>query len=252
MIRVPSGIAGFDDLIQGGFPLGTNILLLGAPMTGKSTMAMQFLYTGLRLGNAGIFISTNETAEDVRERMASFGWDTKPFEQEGTIKYVDCYGMMVDSKLKDTPYIKRVPSILAFTSMSVALSELCGHFWKLQKIIRIVFDSVSPLLMYTNPEAVTRFLHVLLGRFKRVNAVSILTLEEGMHQRTVETTLQQLSDGTLKLTRKDGERFISCLGLAATKCTEEEIPFEITDNGLEVKLKESSQVKKDAHVRFQR
>lgn len=237
-MRIPSGIDGFDDLIQGGFPLGTNILLMGAPMTGKSTMSMQFLYKGLSLGNAGIFISTNETAEDVRERMASFGWNTETFEREGMMKYVDCYGMMVDSKLRDTPSIRRVPSVLAFTNLSVVLSELCGHFWRLQKTIRIAFDSVSSLLMYANPEAVTRFLHVLLGRFKMLKAVSILTLEEGMHPRTVEMTLQQLSDGALRLTKRNGERFISCLGLASTRCVKGEIPFEITQKGIEIKLKE--------------
>ncbi|RJS85624.1 hypothetical protein CW702_00860 [Candidatus Bathyarchaeota archaeon] len=234
MKRAPSGIPGLDDLIQGGFPRGTNVLLMGAPMTGKSTMAMQFLYKGLTYGDAGIFISTSDTAEDVRARMSSFGWDPAPYEEKGVMKYVDCYGMMVDSKLRDTPSIKRVPSLLSFTSMSVALSELSGHFWKMRKNVRIVLDSVSSLLMYTNPEAVVRFLHVLLGKFKRINAVSILILEEGMHDKRVETTLQQLSDGTFRLIRKNGDRFLICLGLASTKCTTQEIPITITDEGLKV------------------
>jgi len=235
MKRIPSGIRGFDDVIQGGFPEGVSVLLIGAPMTGKTTLAMQFIYNGLVSGDAGIFISTNATAEDVKGRMASFGWDTTPYEEQGLMKFVDCYGMMVNSKLSDTRSIKRIPSILAFTSLSVALSEICNHFWRLQKIPRVVFDSVSSLLMYTNQDAVVRFLHVLLGRLKSVNAVSFLILEEGMHDRTLEITLQQLTDGVLRLVRKDAERAILCLGLASTRCIGKEIPFTITDKGIIVK-----------------
>ncbi|MCD6537124.1 ATPase, partial [Candidatus Bathyarchaeota archaeon] len=76
MKRVPLGIRGFDELIQGGLPVGVSVLLVGEPMTGKTTLAMQFLYNGLTLGDVGIFITTNATAEDVKERMASYGWDT--------------------------------------------------------------------------------------------------------------------------------------------------------------------------------
>jgi len=233
--RIPSGIPGFDVLIEGGFPVGSNLLLIGEPMTGKSTMAMQFIYKGLTLGEAGIFISTNEMAENVRAKMASFGWDTTRFEKEGSMKYLDCYGLMIDSKLSDTPSIKRVPSALAFTSISVALSDLCSQFWKKQKSLRISFDSISSLLMYTNPEAVVRFLHVLLGRFKMVNAVSMLILEEGMHSKTVEITLQQLSDGVFKLVRRGEERLLTCLGLTATRCPATEIPLEMTKSGLRIK-----------------
>ena len=235
MRRIPSGIHGLDELIQGGFPPRKNLLIMGAPMTGKSIMAMQFIYKGITLGEAGIFISTNDLAENIRRRMVSFGWDTTPYEEEGTMKYVDCYGMMIDSKLRDTRSIRRVPGILAFTNLSVVLSELCGQFWKLQKNLRIALDSVSSLLMYANPDAVVRFLHVLTGRFKMINAVSMLILEEGMHAKTVEVTLQQLSDGTLRLVHKDGGRAIIFLGLAETRCPFGEIPFEITDKGLVVK-----------------
>jgi len=236
--RISSGVPGFDELIEGGFPIGSNILLIGEPMTGKSTMAMQFIYEGLTLDEAGIFISTNETAENIKNKMASFGWDTTIFEEKGTMKYVDCYGLMIDSKLPDTASITRVPSSLAFTNLSVVLSDLCSQFWKLQKRLRIGFDSVSSLLMYTNPEAVIRFLHVLLGRFKMVNAVSMLILEEGMHPKTVETTMQQLSDGVFRLIRKGEERRIICLGLTATRCQAREILFEITENGLKVIYKQ--------------
>jgi len=235
MKRIPIGIPGFDELIQGGIPVGANVLIMGSPMTGKTTMAMQFIYKGLTVGDAGIFISTNETAESVKDKMISFGWDTTPYEREGIMKYVDCYGMMVDSKLSDTPSIKRIPSLLAFTSMSVVLSDLCSQFWKLEKTIRIAFDSVSSLLMYANPEAVIRFLHVLLGRFKMVRAVSMLILEEGMHEKTVETTLQQLSDGTFRLAMKGKERTLTCLGLIATRCLNREVPIEITERGIAIK-----------------
>jgi len=234
MERISSGIPGLDALIQGGFPAGSNILLIGPPMSGKSTIAMQFIHHGLTLDEAGIFVSTNDAAETVQRNMLVFGWDTAPFEKRGAMKFVDCYSMMLDAKISDTYSIRRIPSALAFTRLNVVLSELCAQFWKLQTPIRVALDSVSSLLMYANPEAVTRFLHVLGGRLKKLNAVNLLILEKGMHDARVETTLQQLSDGVINLRHEGKERSLEILGLTGTRCPEGGIPFEITEKGIQM------------------
>ena len=57
MDRVATGVAGFDGLVQGGLPAGSNILLTGRPGTGKTIFALQYLYNGALKGENGIYIS---------------------------------------------------------------------------------------------------------------------------------------------------------------------------------------------------
>jgi len=62
MDRTKSGIPGIDELLEGGFPRGSNVLLSGGAGTGKTIMGMQYLYNGaVNYDEPGLFV-TLETA----------------------------------------------------------------------------------------------------------------------------------------------------------------------------------------------
>jgi circadian clock protein KaiC len=77
--RVSSGIAGLDQLIEGGFPRGRSILITGDPGTGKTIFSLQFLFEGLARGEKGIYVAADEGPLDVLEQAASLGWDLELF-----------------------------------------------------------------------------------------------------------------------------------------------------------------------------
>jgi len=76
--RVPTGIVGLDNLIEGGLPKGRSILVTGEPGTGKTIFALQFLVEGLKRGEKGIYVTADESPMDVLEQAASLGWDLEP------------------------------------------------------------------------------------------------------------------------------------------------------------------------------
>ena len=75
MVRAPTGIAGLDYVLDGGLPAGRLYLVQGDPGAGKTTLGMQFLVEGARLGEAGIFASLSETEAELRDIAASHGWE---------------------------------------------------------------------------------------------------------------------------------------------------------------------------------
>ena len=80
--RVPTGIPGMDELIEGGFEQGSTVLLTGGAGTGKTTLALQFLYNGAMEANEpGLFITFEEDKESLYRHTARFGWDFKALEE---------------------------------------------------------------------------------------------------------------------------------------------------------------------------
>jgi len=73
--RVPTGIKGLDQLIEGGFPKGRSILVTGEPGTGKTIFCLQFLAEGLARGEKGIYVAADEDPIDILEQATSLGWD---------------------------------------------------------------------------------------------------------------------------------------------------------------------------------
>ncbi|HUF40726.1 MAG TPA: ATPase domain-containing protein [Verrucomicrobiae bacterium] len=76
--RVPTGIEGLDQRLEGGLPKGRSILVTGEPGTGKTIFALQFLVEGLKRGEKCIFVTADEGPMDVLEQAASLGWDLEP------------------------------------------------------------------------------------------------------------------------------------------------------------------------------
>src|SRR4051794_19488453 len=72
--KAKNGIWGVDDILSGGFSRGHVFLVEGAPGTGKTTVALQFLLEGARAGEKCLYITLSETERELREGAASHGW----------------------------------------------------------------------------------------------------------------------------------------------------------------------------------
>jgi circadian clock protein KaiC len=72
--RVLTGITGMDNVLAGGLPPNRLYLIEGRPGTGKTTLALQFLLEGLRLGEHGMYVTLAETADELQASAATHGW----------------------------------------------------------------------------------------------------------------------------------------------------------------------------------
>jgi KaiC/GvpD/RAD55 family RecA-like ATPase len=73
--RVETGAPILDAMIGGGLPRRRSVLVTGGPGTGKSTLAMQFLQAGLATGDDCLYISTEQTIDELRDSFAGFSFD---------------------------------------------------------------------------------------------------------------------------------------------------------------------------------
>ena len=72
--RISIGVQGLDDVLFGGLNPNRIYLLEGAPGTGKTTLALQFMLEGARAGEKCLYVTLSETAEELRAVAASHGW----------------------------------------------------------------------------------------------------------------------------------------------------------------------------------
>jgi circadian clock protein KaiC len=73
--RISTGIRGLDHVLGGGLTPHRLYLVEGDPGSGKTTLALQFLLEGARLGEPGLYVSLSETREELEAVAASHGWD---------------------------------------------------------------------------------------------------------------------------------------------------------------------------------
>jgi circadian clock protein KaiC len=135
--RVPTGIVGLDQLIEGGFPKGRSFLLTGEPGTGKTIFALQFLVEGLRRQEKCIFVTADEGPMDVLEQAASLGWDLEP-----------CVEKKELAILNAGAYLSSLPGVGKERHIDVqrAVHDLAGFVNQLGAR-RLVLDPAGPFVL---------------------------------------------------------------------------------------------------------
>ncbi|MEM3463318.1 MAG: ATPase domain-containing protein [Candidatus Bathyarchaeia archaeon] len=83
MVKLKTGIKGFDELIGGGIESGSRNILYGPPGTGKSVFAMQFLWQGLLEGETVAYDVMDKPFQRLIAYFKFFGWDIEPYIEKG-------------------------------------------------------------------------------------------------------------------------------------------------------------------------
>lgn len=84
MRKLNTGIHNMDRLLDGGIPEKETILVKGEPGAGKSNMGLEFLYRGAEKGQNGLYISFQDTEDDIL-RANTFDWEFDKYVDNGAI-----------------------------------------------------------------------------------------------------------------------------------------------------------------------
>jgi circadian clock protein KaiC len=85
---VQTGLDELDELVCGGIPSGSPFLISGAAGTGKTTLALQYIWNGLsKYGEKAVFFTYEEMPEQLIANAASFGWDLRPYVERGDLTF---------------------------------------------------------------------------------------------------------------------------------------------------------------------
>ena len=84
--RISSGLERLDNMLQGGYYRGSNVLLSGAPGTAKSTLAGLFAAAACERGARTLYVSFDEGASQIVRNLQSVGIQLAPHLKSGLLK----------------------------------------------------------------------------------------------------------------------------------------------------------------------
>jgi circadian clock protein KaiC len=187
---VATGNKGLDKVLLGGLSAERLYLIEGDPGSGKTTLAMQFLLEGVKLGESCLYVTLSESEEELIDSAASHGWSLEGIRiveiiaAEGSLKPDVRYTMYHPSEVELGETIKAV----------IAEAEQ-------SKPSRLVFDSLSELrLLAQNPLRYRRQVLALKQFFARQHC-TVLFIDDKTGD-VGDTHLHSIAHGVISLERK--------------------------------------------------
>jgi circadian clock protein KaiC len=89
--RVLTGVAGLDEMLGGGIPEGSILLLCGGPGVGKTILSLQYMVAAVRRGEPCVYVSLEEAMEKKIMNAAAFGWDINKAIDDGKVEIMDIF-----------------------------------------------------------------------------------------------------------------------------------------------------------------
>ncbi|WP_455392014.1 RAD55 family ATPase [[Eubacterium] cellulosolvens] len=202
MDKIKSGIFGLNPLLDSGFNEKSTNVIIGAPGTGKTTFATQFIKRGLEMDQSSIFISLDENQDQIIHEANERGWpEINDYIKEGMLLFIDASGKEFTSFIRD-----ELPKFVEKWEGANA---------------RIAIDPLTPVIWATESSYDQReLMSFLMKELKKIGTV-VCTLEEyepGSELFGKETIIPMyLADSVIHLTyvkkegKKEKERYIEII-----------------------------------------
>jgi len=165
--KIETGIPGFDLISKGGLPRGRTTLITGSAGSAKTIFGCQFLAEGIsQHDEAGVFVTFEESARDIRDNMRGFGWPIDHWEEQGKWIFVDA---------SPRPGMEQV-----FTGdydLGALLARI-EHAVKKVGASRLAMDSLGAIFTQFQDMAMVRGeLFRISSALKTMNVTSVMTAE---------------------------------------------------------------------------
>ncbi len=220
-----TGILGLDQLLRGGLPRDRMHLIEGEPGTGKTTLALQFLLEGRRLGEDGLYVTLSETTEELNHVAASHGW---------TLDGVTTFQLAPIAERAADEYTLYHPAEVELADLTKTVLDRVDA----ARPARVVFDSLSELrLLARDPLRYRRQILGLKDFFSRRPSTVLLLDDHSAGEADLQ--LRSLAHGVLLLEHLPFEygrarRRLRVVKLRGTAVTEGFHDFIIARGGLTV------------------
>jgi len=210
-------------MIQGGIPERSLMVVIGAAGTGKTTFGLQFLNEGLQQGETGIFITLEESRDDVLTAAAERGWGFEDHVEADRLAIVDLDPIEMANSL---------------TSLRGDLPDLIADYGA----SRLVLDSVSLLeMMYDDQGQRRTEIYDFTRSLKNAGVTTMLTSEanEDNPYASRHGIIEYLTDAVFILQYVRSEFRETRLAVEIQKIrkanhSRETKPYEITNEGISV------------------
>jgi KaiC/GvpD/RAD55 family RecA-like ATPase len=211
--RIPTGIPELDDMLSGGFPQPSNILVKGPPGGFKTILCLQILYNAARRKSPGLYVTFNQKSEGIKEQARQFGWNF-----DGLPAEFVSFDTTLDADLEVNAVKEAKANIVVVDSLTSFLSRPPITRTEYQADPMIDAIKKFPGIRMSEDALIRAMTTRLIRKMSQTNATNLFIYEDQTLEG-IRAACEYLVDGVLRLARVEsiGKRTLTIEKMRYTK-----------------------------------
>jgi len=234
----PTGIPGFDSLLDGGIPSRSLLLLIGEVGAHHRTFLHQLLYNHILDGGKVAYYPVEFTPAEVQEDMSVFGWELKSHLTSGAWSFISVLTPELQTLAAVSPSFQSILKVELARTLNPLKTDVLSKI----KEGRWTAVELSYLLRTFGLKEVVDFTLYWKRAIVAFGGVHFAMLPMGVHSEEEVNTLRYLADGVLEFSLREGVRelegSIVIRKMRKTYQRGKIIPFMVSETGIAVETAE--------------
>jgi KaiC/GvpD/RAD55 family RecA-like ATPase len=202
--RIPTGISGFDPMIQGGLPRGKSVLIQASPGSEKNFFVSHFIKNGLEHNSDFIVVLAKVPPKIFKVQMKTLGLNTTNFENSNKLRIIDWYSWRkADEAIEDeSDSVLKAEGDLSKLWMGI---EQSMQMLSYSPTKCVVINILTPALSIFEFEQVFTFTKEIIAKFKENGITAMFMIEKEEHDPMEIAKLRVLFDGVIDIENEETE-----------------------------------------------
>ena len=191
--RVPTGITGLDEMLGGGYPKNSIILLTGGPGTGKTIKSLQYTAAAIQRGEPVVYLNLEEPMDNKKGYAKSFGWDLDDAEADGLLMSLDfVLSSTVEGLVEPKNRQTGVTELSLEAEIISAVHEINAK--------HVVVDPLNSVMINARGSEIRYLVHKLFETIRDQDCSALITYEGAFDNKNFYSEMF-LSDGVVALVK---------------------------------------------------
>jgi KaiC/GvpD/RAD55 family RecA-like ATPase len=221
--KIVTGVTKVDDLLLGGIPITSNVVLFGPPFSAKEALANNFVVRSLKENIPIVIVSADrdlrQIKADIARTMGSDLASVDSYEDTGILRFIDMYSksIQIQSPSKNAIVIDGITNISALLK---SMETVEADILKTYPYYRLLFISLTAFIPQFEEKIFMRFTQQFTQKRRSNPSVSMYLLEEGLFDQKIYETISYVMDGTIEFRIANSKQYLRVSGLSNVRTRE--------------------------------
>lgn len=211
--KMKTGVRKLDDLLSGGVPVPSNIMVYGPPFAGKEEMLYNIITSSIQRGLPSIIVTFDRTVETLIQGMSYFSPLVRGYLDLDMLYVIDTFTKTTKEVQTESSSIIYLDNQTDLEGVTNNLNRISKELMRKSGSVVVAIFGFSTVLNYMDKSQTLKFLQIFATERKDQNNISFYVVEKGLHAENEIQALAHFMDGIIEFKSEGNKSFVSIKGL---------------------------------------